>query len=434
MSRDAESLSGYWRRQIFLLACRLNFGWWLDRFLSLFLVLSLLCMCALLMARRQGWPEARVWLAFGWALAPIAAAAFFWARRHFENRASARVRLEYALKLNNRLTAAEAGVGPWPKTDGEMPEILRWRWQPVLSLLAPALLMLLAGAYIYVPEDREKGTGWVSKPPALEQLESWVQTLEQNKLVEEKVLEELKQQVEQLSARPAEEWYSQGNLEASDHLKSQLKNQVQSLQKDLQAAAGALEKMQQEQPSLSESQMAQLSAKLAEALQGAQTGQLPLSSKFMENLPEIDPSKFKSLTPEQAKAMMGRLKQAGEALKEAGGDDGDPVMAMVMMEAGMPKPGGVGEVARGPGTVPLTLSADPSEVGSTKVEGMSNDDLSHAALGESVGISKGQHDGTPLRYEGAVAGGAAEQGSGGEAVWVNQLTPVEQAQVKSFFK
>lgn len=395
----------------------------------------MLCMCALLLARRQGWPEARIWLLFGWALVPVAFAAFFQARRHFENRASARVRLEYALGLNNRLTAADAGVGPWPRAAAKTPEVLRWRWRPVLSMLAPALLMLLAGAYVYVPKDREKSAGWVSKPPALEQLESWVQTLEQNKLVEEKVLEELKQQVEQLSGRPAEEWYTQGNLEASDHLKSRLKNQLQSLQKDLQAASGALEKMRREQPSLTESQMAQLSAKLAGALRDAQTGQLPLNAKFMENLPEIDPSKLKSLTPEQAGAMMERLKRAEGSLQGMGAGDGeeDPVMALMMMEGGSPNPEG-GGVARGPGTVPLTLSATPSEVGSTKVEGMSNDDLSHASLGEAVGVSKGKHDGAPLNYEGPVAGGAAERGSGGEAVWVNQLTPAEQAQVKAFFK
>jgi len=341
------------------------------------------------------------------------------------------VRLEYALKLNNRLTAAAAGVGTWPGEALENPTVLRWRWQPVLTMGLASVFLLLAGAFVPITPPQKQTAFQGVKPPDLEQLESWVEALEETKLVEEKALEELQKEVEQLTDRPPDEWYSQPSLEASAHLKDQMQNQMKSLQKDLQTAENSLEKMGQRAESLTESQMDQLSGKLADALKSAQMGQLSLSAHLFENMPEIDPAKLKSISPEQAKKMMERLKNARAELASVQGD-GDPVEALLMGEGEGEIPAG-GGVSRGPGTVPLTLNPHPSEVGSTKIEGMSNENLERASLGETVGVSNGAHDElTPSG--GRVAGGSAAQGTGGEAAWVNRLTPAEQAQVKAFFK
>jgi len=438
MSGDATSLADYWRRRVFLLACRLNFGWWLERFLIFFLVSSFVCMAVLLVVRRQAGEEAKVWYAYGAVLALAVPVAAWVARKRFEDQASARVRLEYALRLHNGLTAADAGIGRWPARSDYEAEVLRWKWSPVLAALGAGLFFLAAGAWVPVPPNVDDTFAEkISKPPALEQLETWMKTLEQHPLVEEKRQEELRQQVEQLSSGNAEEWYSHGGREASDRLREQTRNNLQSLEHDLQAASAALSAMQQENVQLSEAQAAQLGDKLAEALQGALNGDLPLDPKALGNFSEIDPSKLKSLTPEEAKKLAEKLKNAEAVCKELGTGDGksaadaelDALLAGVVAQ----QPAGWG-VDRGPGSIPLTLSANPSDVGSTKKEVVSNDDLAHASLGERVGISKGKHETDSMQFSGPTDGGGASEGAGGEAVWVNQLTPEEQAQVKSFFK
>ena len=66
---------------------------------------------------------------------------------------------------------------------------------------------------------------------------------------------------------------------------------------------------------------------------------------------------------------------------------------------------------------------------------MKGDALKNLALGDKLGTSAGAHDVDPQKSAGPMSAGAvAAPASGGEAVWVNRLTPAERAALNKFFK
>jgi hypothetical protein len=81
------------------------------------------------------------------------------------------------------------------------------------------------------------------------------------------------------------------------------------------------------------------------------------------------------------------------------------------------------------------LSAQPSDVGEGTAQALTAGDLKRFSLGDKLGTTTGAHDVDPSAAVGPSAGGAvAAPASGGEAVWVNRLTPTERAALKRFFK
>jgi len=80
----------------------------------------------------------------------------------------------------------------------------------------------LAGRHslVNVPQ-RTKHERPTEPPVAWEQIESWLQTLEESGVVQAEALEKLRAQMDSLRRQPAEDWYSQASLEASDTLREQ---------------------------------------------------------------------------------------------------------------------------------------------------------------------------------------------------------------------
>jgi hypothetical protein len=86
------------------------------------------------------------------------------------------------------------------------------------------------------------------------------------------------------------------------------------------------------------------------------------------------------------------------------------------------------------GPVPLTLDAKSSRTASKVMEGVSNEDLQHAALGDTLGMSSTAHEVDRRAYQGLTAGGAASAGQGGETVWRDAWTPEEERVLQRYFK
>jgi hypothetical protein len=69
------------------------------------------------------------------------------------------------------------------------------------------------------------------------------------------------------------------------------------------------------------------------------------------------------------------------------------------------------------------------------MQAVRNDDFSRAALGDHIGTRQGEHEIDPAAMQGLTnAGGVAGAAQGGEAVWVDRLTPAEREALKEFFK
>jgi hypothetical protein len=243
--------------------------------------------------------------------------------------------------------------------------------------------------------------------------------------IEQVDVEMLRQEAEQLAKQDPADWYSHANLEAADHLKSK----VQSGMKTLGDHAARLEKLLGQNVS-------EAGAAWQEQLQGALSalqGNVPgLNSDLAKALAGLDPSKLKTLTPEELQGLKDHLQKA----KKVAGDWEERTSDEEEEEESKPGEGdGTGGVDRGPGTGPVTLSRKPTQLGTKDTEGVGSVDFERAALGDAVGRSAGQHEVDPSRSGRTGSGGTAAAGEGAEAVWKQQhVTPEERKRLQQFFQ
>jgi hypothetical protein len=200
----------------------------------------------------------------------------------------------------------------------------------------------------------------------------------------------------------------------------------------LDAAAGKLDSLLN---SLDENAATAMNAEwnmqLNSALEMLDAGAPRLSPELAKQLRSIDPSKLRTLTAEQLRALRERLKEARGICEEClGGREGD------LLAMGGEFVAGNGNVSRGPGSVPLTLAPDPVELGQANMQAVENADLSRATLGDVLGTGTGEHEvNRELNHRAASGGAAASLGAGADAVWIPQnLAPDEQSRLRAFFK
>lgn len=160
-----------------------------------------------------------VWIALAAGLIAVAGFAWHFLRPRLFSSDDALARLDAIGRLHNRLTAARAGVSEWATPD-KIGDGLRWNWRRIFGATGPAVILLVGTAWVNVPQ-RTKHERPTEPPVAWEQIESWLQTLEESGVVQAEALETLRAQMDSLRRQPAEHWYSQASLEASDTLREQ---------------------------------------------------------------------------------------------------------------------------------------------------------------------------------------------------------------------
>ena len=437
-SPRADDATTFWRRRARQTALRHNFGRVLGAFLPAGLGVSAVFACALLVIRQHAGLEWVGWSLYGASLfACIAASIWYAGRGGFYSTADALVRLEWHLGLHNRLSAAAAGVGTFPPPQ-PAPDGYVFRWQKILPPLAGALGLVLAAAFIPVTQS---AADFVPETPplALSQTADWLDTLKKTDLVQEPALEDFHERLEQLRQQPARDWYSQSSLEASDNLHNQTEQSLQALQRDLRTAASSLETMERATEQTTPADAKAMADRMQEALKGLELGNLPLNRELLSQLKGLDPSAMKNLTPEQLEKLKERLKN-GVKITEAmlrpakpGEKAGDPLALFAVSSSEHGQPGGTGG---GTSSSPINYREKPTQLNSTATEPVtSSSSLDHALPGDIVGVGKGEHTVDPNAYTGPTsAGAAASDGTGGEAVWRDDLTPQEREVLRNFYK
>lgn len=391
------------------------------------------------------------WLVFAACLFTAAMIAWLLARRGFFSREDARVFLEYQLRLDSRLSAAESGIAHWPAQ--KHARVLAWKKTNAAGWLAGALAMIAAGLWLPVPAPAALRVAPIEKPPALAQTEEWLKELEQANIVDEQSLENLKEQARELASKPTENQYTHSALEAADTLRQQTAQAMQNLSDNFQMAADTLSTINQSgmegadaaQEGMSEEQLRRASEQLGKALQGLRDGTLTPGKELADALNQVDLSNLRELSPEEAARLAQRLRDAG---REIGGicegvlldEEGDEAGRLAMLAAGPDgKPSqrapGSGGVDRGRGDAPLSFDNHASDAGAGNMQTVQNSDFSRAALGDKIGTQIGEH--TVDQNTAAApmsAGGMSGSARGGDAVWVNKLTPAEREALKEFYK
>lgn len=449
----SASHAHFWLRTISSVTRRINFVLWAERFAPGAFAVAIVTAMTIYAFRRLQLDNVWAWaiLAAGLIIAGIVS--WFRMRSRRFSQTDSRVLLEYKLRLDSSLTAAESGLTGWPTPRAIPPGMLNWRSRAVGGWLLAGLAMIVAGGLIPVSKDAGSSTQPFEKPPALVQTDAWLDALAKLDIVEPKSIDPLMARAAELARQSPENQYTHSGLEAADTLREQTAAAMQSLAHSMESASSALSPIEQDGPALSAEQLKAVGEGLESALRGMREGSLAARSDLQKALESgaLDP---RSITPEQAAQLRSSLGQGGQKLRGIPGAAGGEVKIAGDGDSpgdgkgggkgsGKGKPGkgsedggpGSGDVSRGPGTAPLTFSESESNVTAAQTETVSNQDMSRAALGDLLGTKIGEHDLDPSKAQGITSGGApASAGSGGEAVWVNRLTPEERSALSTFFK
>lgn len=434
--KPLDSSQNYWQGKARLVAWRWNFATWLNLFLYFAAAASFAMMCALLVIRRTDATSLTLaWEIFAGTLVLGALVCHFVSRRKFYTQREALVRLDASLRLNNRLTSAADGVGEWPQeSENPTPDGLHWRWQRIFVPTLASLAVLLFAANVPIPLDKLGEQHHKEEPLAWSHIESQVETLKKQDIVSEESLMNLKEQVDQLRKQSSDNWYSHSSLEASDNLQAKANDAIHSLQRDMETMLNTLNAAQQGGDNLSSDQLQQLGAQFNQALQGLQMGTLPLNKETLNQLKNIDPNQLKNLTQQQMQQLQQNMQKGISGCKSCfnPGDGQQEMLNNMIQNQGQQQPSGH---PGGGGPAELGLKPDETHLDTNRTEHISNDDLSHAAAGDLAGITKGKHNVDQTQYNGPASAGAINGvGSGGEAVWKNQLTPQEREVLERFYK
>ena len=350
------------------------------------------------------------------------------------------VRIEASMRLRNALSAATAGVAPWPELPPRVDAGIDWNWQRVLVPPVAALSFLTAGLLIPVSARSTGPADHPDQPLAWENLEADIERLDQEEVIDEAYLEEMRKKLEDLKAQEEEEWFSHSSLEATDTLKKEHAAQVEKLERELGRADKALGNLEKNAGGMSPAEKEKLLNQFDQALQGLQNGSLRPNPQLLDQLRKLDPKNLGQMNQDQLNQLHENMKKAGKACKDCqgGGCESDE-WSDELNDGDQPgdKEGngpGNGGVQRGPGHAPGMLGKEGDKMDTGALEGLESKDLSRSLPGDLLQLQDGEHDvdQTPV---GPRAGGAAgATGDGGDRVWKDALDPEEQKALKKFFE
>lgn len=443
-----------WQSQARRVALQVNVAWWLQRLSAPLMLGTLIGTAALLWFRRQH-PEITVaqWLgliALGFLL--IGAVCAFLVRRNFETPEQSMVRIEAAMRLRSGLSAAMAGVAPWPEVPRKVHAGLRWHWQRVL--LPPLAALLLLGAGLLIPLHRLlPAPATPDQPQAWERTESELAKLEEEKVVDQEYIEEVRKKIEDLRAQDPQEWFSHASMEATDNMRKEHKAEAKRLEREMSQASKALEALQSN-PQLADKEKARMANEFDQAMKGMQNGAMKPNPALLEQLKGLDPNHLGKLTPEQLQQLQQNLKKNAEQLQCQGqqgeGGQGDEWLDELLADGSEPGEGGEGQgqgegegegeepgkggINRGPGHDPNLLGKASKELETGDMQGLKATDLSRSLPGDLLEVQDGKHDVDTSASKVSGGGDVSDTGKGGDRVWKDSLDPQEQKALKKFFE
>ncbi len=446
----------YWQAAARGLARRVNFAWWLQRWTGWLLGCALLGAVVILYVRWMPVLDPRwVWRGIGAGLVLGAVVAWFTGRHQHESAAAARVRLEDALGLKSRLTSAEAGVGPWPTPPAHLRWPVRWLWRGPVSILAVSAVVLALAGWVPLKPQNTGQKRLVQEPTAVKEVKTWLENLREEDAVDEESAKAVEDKIAEMLQRPAENWYEHASLEAAGNLKEQTGEMLRELSENLAAAERTASALAAAGEALPQEAKDALGNELSQAAQALKTGGMKPGDGLMEQLQKMaSGSGLGNLSKEQLEQLAKQLQKNSQALQEA--LKNSPELNLSACQGCQPNgkkgPGkgqgdkqlsgpdgedpGRGDTTRGPGTAPLSLKEDSTNLETGKKETLPSQlDLERMAPGDVLNISDGKHEVDKNAYRGPQAGGGISgTGDGGAAVWQNSLLPAEREALKKYFK
>jgi hypothetical protein len=417
----------WWRRRVLRTAATVNIACCLEP-LGPALFAAFTASAVTLYALRRN-EVAGAWPAVAVATPLLAAALWAWwrARPRFLARRHVLALLESRLGLESRLTAAEAGLVPWPEPVAD--PVTRWQPARLAAWSAGALALLLTGwlAPLSTP-DRPARPG-TAPPPALAEVQRLLDEAAALQVADPVALDHLERQAESLAERPPHEQYAQAGLEAADALRAQTLDGLNRLQQSLADAARALEAAARQpgEPATAERAEAALEALRELALGTNADLREMLESQDCQGGSSEALGEAASTLAEASQAVRGVLGAAGAEVEVAGEGQREGMET----EVGQLGPG---EPERGGGSAPLALQEQPGAGIDGTLQGLDGD-AGRNALGDFVRETASAPPESTADAPSAASGGrAAQAGRGADAVWIDRLAPAEREAVRDIFQ
>lgn len=454
MASESTGDQRYWMQQAAKLSRRINLAWFLDAFASPLLITSVVGSVLILFIRREFPAVHPVILGGSVATATLMVSLAVLKRvwKRFESPTQALVRIEATHRMNSALSAASAGIVPWPKQPAILSKSLNWHLPKTLAPPALSLILLAIGLLIPMKVKSNEDSETARQPQAWSELDSQLEELAEDALVDEKYLEDMKERLEELRAQEEEQWFSHASLEATDSLKDAHNSSIEELQQNLSEAANAMKELTEASQELNSEQKQKLAEQFEDAMQGIQNGAMKPNDKLLDQLSKIDPKELGNLKPEQLQQLKENMEKLQESLKKCGQCQSEDWADQLLGENGegeCEQPGdgsgngqdgeengngtGSGGINRGPGHDPNILRnpKDPLNVGD--LAALEAKDLSRALPGDLLQLQDGKHS-VDQKATSLSAGGQAIKGAGGDRVWKESLNPEEQRALKNYFK
>lgn len=397
------------------------------------------------------------WASYGIAVAIAMLICWWWVRPRFYSQRDGLVHLEVALRLHNRLSAAHAGVGPWPPAqvarDG-----LRWRLYPLVWPLALALILFNAAAWLPMQPPLAPLVTPTHPPVAWEHMDAVLNALEQSELLQDKAIENFRNPLTQLQQQSPEQWYTHHNLEASETLRTQLEHTLEQLEHDLQQMTSVIDKLNQPSESHSKS-LRELREPFNQTRDQLALGRMPLNEQLLDVLDMIDPNSLQGLSQSELESLKTQLRQGAVSIREARRrsrhgrslvedrrrmslepcwpEDHDCMQAGQMSQPGRTNggPAGQGGITRGPGSAPLALDPRPQQTSAGRIEVIRGADTPNESDDYTRKFSRSAPDVDRSQAHALSLGGEAPTGEGRDtAVWKQTFTPEERDVLQRFFK
>lgn len=420
----------YWQRTARRFARRYNRARWLAITVPGFAAINLVFGLVAVLFRVASWPQAVLWGLYASAFAALAVTGWVLMRRGRFTAEETMARLDACLRLNNRLSAAAAGVGGWPAPRSDIRDGLAWDWRrvgavPALSVAVLALLAaipLAPGSTGPVPAPQE--------PLAWSQMEQWIDTLRDAQAADEEALDRWLQQIEALRNRPKAEWYSHSSIEAGDTLKEALEGSIQSLSRDLESVAQTLAQMGEVAGRMSAADWEKLAKQIQVSSRLLEAGNLPIDPALLSRLQRMAELELRHLSAAELASLCTGVCDSWAACSGCLGKEGGDLAALL---AGMQP--GRGGVNRGRGDAPLTLAEEETRLESDATEALPQGDLERAGVGDLVRVGTTNPEVAEDAPTGPIAGGGLQsRGAGGETVWRNPMTPEERTILERYFR
>lgn len=435
------SQQAYWQDRAESLSRRINFGWFLQTLSAPLLIMAAVGAVATLIIRRElpHLSTGMIGAGLGGGLLLVLVGALVAAIRRFETPEQSLVRIESSDGLNSSLSAARAGVAPWPKRPETVSVSLRWHLpRTMIPPLATAALLAL-GLFIPISARIHDTPPPSRQPQAWSQMDAQLEQLAEDAAVDQNYIEETKARLEQLRAQEEQKWFSHASLEATDTLKESQKSNMEKLDRNLSEAGDALEALARQAEDSGADQEQRLTENFERALQGLQTGAMKPNPALLNQLSKLDPNDLGKLSPEQLAQLKEGMQKLQESLKKAGqgesAADGweDQLLASGEGEGEGQNGSGSGGVKRGPGHDPNVLSNQKNPLNIGELAALEAKDLSRAIPGDLLQLQDGTHT-VNEEVARSSAGGSAAAGKGGDRVWRDSLAPDEQRALKKYFE